>query len=301
MRPISMMKGIPCDNCNRLAATGFSPVSHMVTTLLVFFTALSLSSEAYTVAPAFIQCEPPYRSKINPLPKKLDFKVIAKHPHRKSAFTQGLVYFDGALFESTGLKGKSSISKINLQNGEILQHYQLNPQLFGEGIAIDNGYIVQLSWRDGKAFRYRLQDLTPIAEYAIDGEGWGITSNGQHFITSDGSAHITWRDRENLEPLYSKQVLFAGRPLKHLNELEWVDGCLLANVWKSHQIAVIEPVSGKVLYRIDLGALASYEEKLGPVGVTNGIAYRVFDGRYHLLVTGKHWRYIYEILLTTTE
>ena len=235
----------------------------------------------------------------NTIPTSLPYIIVSKYPHSHTAFTQGLDYRDGILYESTGLYGQSRLTARKLEQSEI-QHtldISLDSRYFAEGATLFGNEIMQLTWKSGKVFRYRLSDFSLIEELTIDGEGWGITHNKQHIITSNGSNTLTFRSPETLAPAHELQVSFANRPLKKINELEWAGSCLLTNIWYNDSIAVIHPDTGVTVYTIDLLKLAAAEKRINPDHVSNGIAYR--DDNGHLLVTGKNWQWVYEIKLTT--
>lgn len=230
------------------------------------------------------------------LPPAIPFRVLAKYPHRRDAFTQGLQYHDAYLYESTGHYGQSRLSKIDMENGRIVLEKPLEATLFGEGITLLNESLYQLTWKSGTVLRYALSNFALLATHDIAGESWGLTSDGKQLISSDGSATLTWRDPTTLQALTTRTVTYGSRPLRKLNELEWVNNCLLANIWGSTLIAVIDPDSGQVTATLDVKRLLDYERSKGRVDVANGIAHRIVDGELHLLVTGKNWGYIYEIL-----
>ena len=230
------------------------------------------------------------------LPPQLAYSVVARYPHDPAAFSQGLVYKNGKLYESTGLYGQSSLRIIDFSTQQLEKNKALDETLFGEGLTLFNNELIQLTWKSGQVFRYSLPELQTLAQYNIDGEGWGITHNGDQLISSDGSATLSFRDPKSLQVQHTITSRFAGRPLARLNELEWIDGCLFANIWHTDSIAIIDPASGTTRYTLDISALAAPEKLHNPEHVANGIAYRADTG--HLLLTGKNWRWLYEIKLT---
>ena len=244
---------------------------------------------------------PPSRSGL--VPVSIPYTIAARYPHRTDAFSQGLIYREGYIYESTGLYGQSSISKIKLGETTALIETALKETYFGEGLTQYNNEFIQLTWKSGDVLRYTIDTAQPQGHsrfqlnkvQKIEGEGWGVTFDGSAIITSNGSAQLTYRDPETLKPQKLLDVTAIGRPLKNLNELEWVDGCLYANIWRSDTIAVIDPNSGNATHTIDLSPIAQKERKLYNVDVANGIAYRPENG--NLLVTGKNWRFIYELEL----
>ena len=231
-------------------------------------------------------------------PANWQVKVHNTYPHRSNAFTQGLFYHQEQLFESTGHYGQSSISQININSGEIIQHRALNKNVFGEGITIWDNELIQLTWKSGQVYRYSLPDFSLLQTQTISGEGWGLTHNNQSLISSNGSAQLSFRDPISLAVESTLNVTYLGRPLKNLNELEWVNGCILANIWQNHSIAIIDPSSGQTTGLIDLSRIVAHEQKTGTSEVANGIAWLAESQR--LLITGKYWQRIYEIELVKT-
>ena len=231
-------------------------------------------------------------------PANWQVKVHNTYPHRSNAFTQGLIVHREQLFESTGHYGQSSISQININSGEIIQQRALNKNVFGEGITIWNNELIQLTWKSGQVYRYSLPDFSLLQTQTISGEGWGLTHNNQSLISSNGSAQLSFRDPISLAVESTLNVTYLGRPLKNLNELEWVNGCILANIWQNHSIAIIDPSSGQTTGLIDLSRIVAHEQKTGTSEVANGIAWLAESQR--LLITGKYWQRIYEIELVKT-
>ncbi len=230
-------------------------------------------------------------------PRELPFEVVRTLPNRYSAFTQGLLYEGGALYRSNGQYGGSSVEIIKLPGSEPSAEHRLDPDLFGEGLASWGDQLIQLTWKSGKVFRYRRSDLELLATQSIEGEGWGITASRTQLVTSDGSQFLSFRNPETLAVERRVAVSYRGRPLKKLNELEWVNGCVLANIWQAPVIAVIAPDTGNVKALINLQQLMQQQVLAHGkgIGVANGIA---LDGdSQHLYVTGKHWHNLYEIRL----
>jgi glutamine cyclotransferase len=222
------------------------------------------------------------------------FKVVRSYPHDPQAFTQGLEFVDGVLYESTGLNGRSGIRKVNLATGEVLQVQPLDSAYFGEGITVWKNRIVQLTWQSGIGFVYDRQTLQQQRTFRYTGEGWGLTHDGTRLIMSDGSETGTLRliDPEALRQVGTLIVKDGGRPVSRLNELEYVKGEIFANVWQTDRVAVISPSTGRVTSWIDLHGLLDPREKAG-IDVLNGIAYDAKGDR--LFVTGKLWPRIFEI------
>lgn len=219
-------------------------------------------------------------------------RVVHAHPHDPEAFTQGLFYAGGRLYESTGLYGKSSLREVDLVSGRILRIRSLSPEIFGEGIAHCRGRIVQLSWREQVGFVYDLKTFRLLDRFFYAGEGWGITCDGRHLIVSDGTARLRFLDSDTRHPVKVLTVTdHDGRPVPFLNELECVAGEIFANIWKSRTIARICPETGRVAGWIHLDNLDRGRSTEG----ANGIAYDEAGGR--LFVTGKNWPFVYEVVL----
>jgi len=229
------------------------------------------------------------------------YKVIASYPHDRRAFTQGLVYENGLLYEGTGLYGQSSLARRDLKTGKALKITHLARKHFGEGIALvpdpENRWggdrIVQLTWRNNTGFVYRKDTFTLLKEFTYPTEGWGITYDGARLIYSDGTATLRFLDPNTFTETGRIEVQDRGRPVQSLNELEFIHGSVFANVWPTDQIVVIDPKTGRVTGRLDLSNL--YPRPEGSEDVLNGIAWIPETG--HLLVTGKLWPKIYEIEL----
>ncbi|MDB5935014.1 MAG: glutamine cyclotransferase [Massilia sp.] len=224
------------------------------------------------------------------------FMVKHAYPHDTGAFTQGLFIKNGALFESTGMKGESSIRRVQLETGRVLQKIDLASEFFGEGIAPVGNDIVSLTWTSKVGFVYDAKTLKLKRKFSYEGEGWGLTTNGKQVFMSDGSPAIRVLDPKTLNEIKRIPVSAGGKPVANLNELEWVDGQLFANVWGTDVIARIDPASGDVVGWIDLTGLKDPTWKgMGPDDVLNGIAWDASNRR--LFVTGKHWPKLFEIEL----
>ncbi len=221
----------------------------------------------------------------------LDYQIVNTYPHRSSAFTQGLLFDQGFLWEGTGKHGKSSIAKIRLQDGAVLASRSLPAPYFGEGITLFNGRLLQLTWQAETLFIYDAANLKQQRTLSYHGEGWGITHNGKELIVSDGSATLQFRAAEDFSVIRRLEVQQNNTPVRYLNELEWIDGLILANVWQTDWIVFIDPATGAVIAKLDLAALKKKQGR--HADVLNGIAWRA-DSQT-LLVTGKYWRRLYEI------
>jgi glutaminyl-peptide cyclotransferase len=231
------------------------------------------------------------------LPAIQGYTVVRVYPHDPGAFTEGLFYRDGQLFESTGLVGRSDIREVRLADGKVLRRVAIPPQLFGEGIVDWKGQIISLTWQTGIGFRWDRSSFRRLGAFHYPGEGWALTRSGKEIVMSDGTPVLRFLDPETFAVRRRLTVTEAGAPLTDLNELEWVDGAILANVWHSDSIVRIDPATGRVTARIDLSALARLPNR-GEDDVLNGIAWDAAGRR--LFVTGKNWPRLYEIRLTAT-
>lgn len=221
------------------------------------------------------------------------FQVLKTYPHDRTAYTQGLEYRDGFLYEGTGLNGRSSLRKVELQTGRVLQKVDLPYEHFGEGITLLAGEILQLTWRSRVGFVYGQADFKLRRKFTYAGEGWGLTNNGREVFMSDGTATIRVLNPKTLALARQIKVNDGGTPVTQLNEIEMVGGEIYANVWQSDRVARISPETGKVLGWIDLSGLLSPIFRTGEIDVLNGIAYDTAGKR--LFVTGKLWPSVFEI------
>ena len=219
-------------------------------------------------------------------------RVVHVYPHDPEAFTQGLVYLDGFLYEGTGLNGRSTIRKVRLENGEVLQIQKVDSQYFGEGIAVKGDTIYELTWQSEIGFLYDRSTFQRKGTFSYRGEGWGLTHDGQRLIMSDGSASLRFLDPATLKEVSRVQVKDGGAAVSNLNELEYIKGEVYANVWQTQRIARISPKTGRVIGWIDLDGLLTAREAQG-ADVLNGIAYDAAGDR--LFVTGKLWPKLFEI------
>ncbi|MEJ6005160.1 glutaminyl-peptide cyclotransferase [Paucibacter sp. AS339] len=225
-----------------------------------------------------------------------DAVVVNSYPHDPDAFTQGLLFRDGVLYESTGLNGRSSIRKVALESGKVLQKTDIPQQYFGEGMTVWKDELFSLTWQSQIGFVWDLKTLKLKRQFNYSGEGWGLTHDEQHLILSDGTATLRFFDPATMKEVKRLQVTALGRPVEQLNELEWVEGQIYANVWQSELIVRIDPATGQVHSVIDLSGLLKREGAArGGEDVLNGIAYDAAKKR--LFVTGKLWPKLFEIRL----
>ena len=225
----------------------------------------------------------------------IGYEVIATYPHDADAWTQGLYYEGGKLFESTGLRGESTLRQVDLQTGTVLKKLALEDAYFGEGATLFRGQLYQLTWQAGKGFIYDPDGFEKTGEFEYTGEGWGLTHDETHLILSDGTATIRFLDPETFEVTRQIKVTLQSRPVRHLNELEYVDGFIYANVWYQNVIVKIDPATGAIVGLLNLADL--WPDRPTEEGaVLNGIAY---DPEQHVfLVTGKLWSKLFAIRLT---
>ncbi len=223
------------------------------------------------------------------------YKIINTYPHDRNAFTQGLLFEDGVLYESTGLYGRSSLRKADLESGCIIQYCNLPQQFFGEGITLYKDKIIWLTWRSGTGFVFDKNDFKLLQSFKYPTEGWGITNDGASLIMSDGTAVLYFLDPETFKEIGKIEVRDNKGAVTYLNELEYIEGEIYANVWQTERIARINPYTGKITGWIDLSGLlkSSQDDYQHPVDVLNGIAYDSKNKR--IFVTGKLWSKIFEI------
>jgi glutamine cyclotransferase len=221
------------------------------------------------------------------------YRIVNVYPHDPEAFTQGLVFQDGILYEGTGLRGASTLRKVDLESGEILQLYSLPPDYFGEGITIYGEHVIQLTWHEETGFVYDKDSFEWLETFTYTTEGWGITHDGTRLIMSDGTATLYFWDPGTFEEIGRVQVYDDDGPVVRINELEYIQGQVYANIWLTDLVAIIDPQSGQVAAYIDLDGLLASEDRDRQVDVLNGIAYDATGDR--LFVTGKWWPKLFEI------
>lgn len=227
------------------------------------------------------------------------YRVIHVYPHDRGAFTQGLIWRDGYLYEGTGLHGESSLRKVRLETGRVVERHLLDRQYFGEGITEWGGRLLQLTWQSNLGFIYDRSSLKVRGTFRYPGEGWGLTCDRNRLIMSDGTATLRFLDPETFRETGRLKVQSGGRPLADLNELEFVQGEIYANLYRTDLIVKISPQTGNVTGWIDLGGLLPAADRRIPVDVLNGIAYDERGDRF--FVTGKLWPKLFEIKLFRRE
>ena len=227
--------------------------------------------------------------------KEYRLEVVAEYPHDTGSYTQGLFFHDGQMYESTGLHGKSTFRKVDVETGEALEKLNFDKKYFVEGSVIWNGNLYILTWESRVAFVYDAETLEYKSSWKYTREGWGITTDGKHLIASDGTANLYFMD-ENFAQKKKVLVTIEDRPVRFLNELEYIDGKIWANVYTADEIVIIDPKDGRVEGVIDCRGLLPKELRTPDTDVLNGIAYDEKTGKIYL--TGKNWPKIYEIKLT---
>jgi len=223
------------------------------------------------------------------------WRVVATYPHDTSAFTEGLIFLDGSLYESTGQYGRSEVREVDLQTGKVVRSARVPNIYFGEGLTHWGGDLVSLTWKRGTAFRWDRATFRQTGIFGYEGEGWGLTQDGKRLIMSDGTDQLRFIDPADFREIRRVKVTWEGKPVRLVNELEYVKGEILANIWMSDRIARIDPETGKVIDWIDLSPLVRKLNLGDPDAVLNGIAYDAERDR--LFVTGKYWPQLYEIKL----
>ncbi|HEX9922254.1 MAG TPA: glutaminyl-peptide cyclotransferase [Anaerolineae bacterium] len=292
-------------------------VTAAVPTLAATTTPVPLSTATWTPTflPAATDTPLPPTSTAGPLPTPVEspgpipdvsgetplytFRIINIYPHDSNAYTQGLIYQDDIFYEGTGLRGQSTLRKVEVETGQVFQLLRLADELFGEGITIFGDRIIQLTWQEHIGFVYDKNSFELQQEFTYPTEGWGLTHDGERLIMSDGTALLYFRDPANLTEIGRVEVFDENGPVILLNELEYINGEVFANIYRTDRIARIDPQTGRVLGWIDLTGLLTPEDRLQPVDVLNGIAYDAEADR--LFVTGKLWPKLFEIELIPVE
>jgi glutaminyl-peptide cyclotransferase len=238
----------------------------------------------------------PVRPALPPAPgvERLVLQVVSTRPHDPGAFTQGLVWHKGKLYESTGQYGGSSLRRVNPATGQVEHRVDLAPAYFAEGLALAGDRLIQITWQEQAAFVYGLADFARVGEFHYTGEGWGLCYDGTNLVMSDGSDRLTFRDPRTFATIREVRVRLGATPVQRLNELEWVDGKIYANIWQSEEIVRIDPETGEVEAVIDASGLLAPEERYG-TDVLNGIAYVPASKTF--LITGKLWPKLFEVKL----
>jgi glutamine cyclotransferase len=268
----------------------------LLITATLFSAEMGRHSSSEATAPTVTNSTQPATSYPAPV---LGYRIVNTYPHDPRAFTQGLVFADGVLYEGTGLRGQSGLRKVDLKTGNILRVRQLSAHFFGEGITIYGNRVIQLTWRAKVGFVYDRQTFQLLETFNYPTEGWGITHDGRSLIMSDGTSTLYLLDPQTFQEVDRLAVHTRDGPVSRLNELEYVQGEIYANVWKTDRIARISPQTGEVVGWIDLEGLLKPEDRNSRIDVLNGIAYDVENDR--LFVTGKLWPKLFEIELVVPK
>jgi glutaminyl-peptide cyclotransferase len=235
------------------------------------------------------------QSAANALAKLDTYEVVNSYPHDPEAFLQGLVWYDSGFYESTGLEGRSTLRRNQFPSGKVIKSVSLASDLFGEGLALVGDRLVQLTWKTHRGFVYDRESFKLLREFKYDTEGWGITYDGRNLVMSDGSSTLLYLDPENFQPVRHLNVTWNGRPQDNLNELEYIEGEIWANIWQQDYILRIDPKTGNVKSYLDMKNLFPPQLRTGNENVLNGIAYDPKTKR--IFVSGKLWPRIFEIRL----
>lgn len=227
--------------------------------------------------------------------RQVSYEVVNSYAHDPTSFTQGLLWRDGGFYESTGQYGQSKLRRLEFPSGKVLKETSLSPELFGEGLALVDSRLIQLTWKSRRGFVYDLNSFRALREFSYDTEGWGLTYDGKNLILSDGSTDLFYLDPETFKPVRKLTVKMNGRPISELNELEFIEGEIWSNVWQTDVILRIDPSTGLVTSFLDLKGILAPSDRKGTEDVLNGIAYDAEHKR--IFITGKLWPRIFEIRL----
>ena len=256
----------------------------------------ALASPTLSLPGPVVASPSPFTSPTKPASAPIyGYQIVGAFPHDIAAFTEGLLVDHGFLYESTGLEGRSSLRKVQLETGQVLQVHELPADVFGEGLAVFGDRLIQLTWKSQLGYVYDKATFRLLREFTYPTEGWGLAQDGKDLVMSDGTATLYFLNPETFEKVGQIEVYAEDGPVTQLNELEYVHGEIYANIWKTDRIARIDPATGRVLGWIDLTGLLSAQDRQTPVDVLNGIAYDAESDR--LFVTGKLWPKLFEIKL----
>jgi len=268
------------NNVFKLVLGGFALIGAVIVCLVLFGSNRSSKEETKTV-------EPDTRA------QRISYEVVNSYPHDPTSFTQGLLWHDGGFYESTGQYGQSKLRQLEFPSGKVLKEVRLSPELFGEGLALVDSRLIQLTWQSQRGFVYDLNTFKLEREFSYSTEGWGLTYDGKNLILSDGSSDLFYFDPQTFKTIRKMAVRMNGQPIEELNELEFIDGEIWSNVWQQDLILQIDPSSGTVKSFLDLKGILAPSDKTGVENVLNGIAYDQASKR--IFVTGKLWPRIFEI------
>lgn len=228
--------------------------------------------------------------------QQVAYEVAGSYPHDPTSFTQGLLWHEGSLYEGTGLEGRSRLRRLEFPSGRVLKEINLSSEYFGEGLALVDTRLIQLTWQSHRGFVYDLDSFKKLQEFTYDTEGWGLTYDGRNLILSDGSSDLFYLDPQTFKPIRKLAVTMNGQPLTELNELEFIEGEIWSNVWQTDLIVRIDPSTGRVASFLNLKGILAPSDKTGREDVLNGIAYDAEKKR--IFITGKLWPRMFEIRVT---
>ncbi len=249
------------------------------------------------VYPSPVANQPQYSAGLKQNVLQFSYRVVKAYPHDVKAFTEGLVFAGGNLYESTGEYGQSSLRQVNIETGNIIRQYNLPGQYFGEGITVWQDTIIQLTWQSDTGFIYNKHNFALLGRFTYPMEGWGLTQDGSNLILSDGTPTIYFVDPGSFDIKRRITIHDSQGPVASINELEYINGFIFANIWKSPEIAIISPLTGQIMGWINLQGLLQTQVNIPNPEVLNGIAWDESTGR--LFVTGKLWPYLFEIALVS--
>jgi|SRR5688572_19639734 len=227
--------------------------------------------------------------------RQVSHEIVNSYPHDSTSYTQGLLWADGGFYESTGQYGQSKLRRLEFPSGKVLKQISLDPELFAEGLALVDTRLIQLTWQSHRGFVYDKDSLRLIQEFTYATEGWGLTFDSKNLILSDGSSDLFYLDPQSYKPLRTLAITMNGQPVPQLNELEFIDDEIWANVWQTDMILRINPATGQVTTFLNLKGILAPSERKGSEAVLNGIAYDAEQKR--IFITGKLWPRIFEIKL----
>jgi glutamine cyclotransferase len=274
-------------------------VKPFIRIVLVFLALLILGLVVFLFGRELFATSRPVSSIPTELAPQMTYEVINEFPHDSDAFTQGLIYLDGFFYESTGLYGESSLRKVAIESGEVMQKIDLLPEYFAEGLTHWDGGLIQLTWRENTGFVYDLEDFSLTDQFSYPTEGWGLTHDGKQLIMSDGSSTLYFLDPGSYRVVDQITVTRDGQEVVRLNELEYILGEVFANIWQTDMIIRINPENGEVQGEINMSGILPAFERTAQTDVLNGIAYDPETDR--LFITGKLWPKVFEIRLVSQE
>lgn len=281
-------KSVSKRNNARAILAGSAIIIGVIATILIF-------AKIRSYSPAQPGIETDNRAVRTAQARRVSYEVLNSYPHDPTSFTQGLLWRDGKFYESSGQYGQSKLRCLDFPSGKVVRETRLSPELFGEGLALVEDRLIQLTWTTHRGFVYDLANFRLLQEFSYNTEGWGLAYDGKNLILSDGSSDLLYLDPQTFKPVKKVAVRMNGQPIRGLNELEFIDGEIWANVWQTDLIVCIDPATGLVTSFLDLAGILAPSDKTGREDVLNGIAYDPEQKR--IFITGKLWPRIFEIRL----